>query len=216
MRKWIEVNELGELVIEIILVRFDVPLLFVCLDRNNNRYMVLCVDEEEGKYLLAKCSNQKIIRMLNDESPMDEIFKCAVDGKCIMINYNFEKRIFENNVLKSEDLTADILPDQGAYFELRNSKIKEYITKLEDELCSVITMKIKSFSNNYIAKKEYDFTETTSEMDVLEERKMQRKAIMGLYCLMGKIQYINDVKFEEENLQYSVYKLPERRGMYAI
>lgn len=134
MKKWIQVNELGELYKEYVLVHFDVPLLFVCKDNMNNRYLILCIDEEEGQYLCLQISNNMLLKMLKKEITMADTFKQPSGKENFLISYDFSKEKFIGKYIAVSDLTADMLPDEGAYFELRSQKITEYITKIEKEM----------------------------------------------------------------------------------
>lgn len=134
MKKWIQVNELGELYREYVLVHFDVPLLFVCKDNSDNRYLVLCVDEEKGQYLCLKTSNTVLLKMLKKEITMADAFREISDKENFFISYDFLSKEFSGYYISVSDLTPEMLPDEGAYFELRNRKITEYIAKIEDEV----------------------------------------------------------------------------------
>lgn len=131
MKKWIKLNEIGQLYIEIILVTFDVPLLFVCMDERKNRYLTLCIDEEEGLYLVSESESCLLLQMLRHQIPMDEAFRKA--DKSLYVEYDFSQQVFQVSYMNSENLTSDMLPDQGAYFELHNRKTEEYILKLQLE-----------------------------------------------------------------------------------
>ncbi len=133
MKKWIEIKGFGVLYIEIVLVTFDIPLLFTCFDEFKNRYLVLCVDEEIGQYLLVKSNSSSLLKMLNNEVPMEQTFKDMSNGRFMLVNYNSSEKKFEFDYLNIEQTSKDMLPDEGAFFELSNQKIKDYITKLEKE-----------------------------------------------------------------------------------
>lgn len=153
MKKWIDANGFGELFLEIVLVRFDIPLLFVCVDKSKRRYLVLCVDEELGEYLVAKCSNRMLLAMLKGKVAMNEPFKKALGKKLLMIRYNFDCCTFESEYCAIEKITQDMLPDEGAYFELKNKKIENYLAKLEDE---------KGLGYNITIKNSYESFQTSS------------------------------------------------------
>lgn len=132
-KKWIEIAELGELRLEIVLVHFDVPLLFVCQSGDGVRYLVLCIDEEEGRYLCSRISNCNLLKLLNNEITMAEAFRHPVDKKDFLIEYDFSNMRFNGHYINISELTADMLPDEGAYFRLKNQKITDYIKKIADE-----------------------------------------------------------------------------------
>lgn len=133
MKKWIQVNEIGELYKECVLVHFDVPLLFVCKDTDDKRYLVLCIDEEEGRYLCLQVTNELLLKMLNKEITMADTFRHTSFSQNFLISYDFMKESFEGHYISTKDLTEDMLPDEGAYFELSSQKISQYILKLQNE-----------------------------------------------------------------------------------
>ena len=159
-KKWIEVNELGELYKEIDLVCFDVPLLFVCKDVTDKRYLILCIDEEEGQYLCLQISNQILLKMLNNHITMAETFKQPGTRDNFLISYNFSEHKFEGKYIDVKNVKSDMLPDEGAYFQLCNKKINEYIKILSNEVNSlyqaiVIKRNLDSYTQKYPTKKTY-------------------------------------------------------------
>lgn len=52
-KKWIKIKETGQLYLEKIIVSFDIPILFVCNDFENRKYLCLNVDEETGCTVIA-------------------------------------------------------------------------------------------------------------------------------------------------------------------
>ena len=51
-KEWINTKETGQLYIEKILVTFDVPILFVCTDYENRKYLCLNADEDDKMAIL--------------------------------------------------------------------------------------------------------------------------------------------------------------------
>lgn len=150
MTKWIEVNNIGELYTEEVLVFFDVPLLFVCKDNKDKRYLILCIDEEEGRYLCSPTTNEWLLKLLTDEVPMAEVFRNPADGKNLLIDYDFTKG-FSSKYIDVSALTADMLPDENAYFKLKNQKITEYIEALQKEEDSIVCTSMGFTFNNFQA-----------------------------------------------------------------
>ena len=62
------------LYLEQVLVELDFPIMYTCLDRNLVRYLVLCVDYEELKYMVIKVNNDFLIKILTRKMPMRDIF----------------------------------------------------------------------------------------------------------------------------------------------
>ena len=69
----------GPLHEEKVLVTFDVPELFVCVDEKNERYLFLKLNGYE-KYLCVKTPVLVLLLMLKGRISMKEAFYEAVDG----------------------------------------------------------------------------------------------------------------------------------------
>lgn len=128
MKEWINIKGIGNLYIESILVTFDVPLLFVCKTKDNNRYLVLSEDERE--YLVSKCSDKMLLDMLQNKTPMDKVFMDSDEN--ILIQIDSKENECVGKVIDRKDLNACMLPDKGAYFESNNDNIKEYVDRVSN------------------------------------------------------------------------------------
>lgn len=128
MKEWINIKGIGNLYLESILVTFDVPLLFVCKTKDNNRYLVLSEDERE--YLVSKCSDKMLLDMLQNKTPMDKVFMDSDEN--ILIQIDSKENECVGKVIDRKDLHAGMLPDKGAYFESNNDNIKEYVDRVSN------------------------------------------------------------------------------------
>ena len=128
-----KINGFGNLTTECILLNFIEPVFFVKKADNGDKFITLLFDDEEGKYLLAKTNNTKILDMLNKNITMRELFENAVDNIRYIVEYDYEKKEYIIKDIKKNELTDDMLPEKGAFFELNNEEILKYKEKLEDE-----------------------------------------------------------------------------------
>lgn len=114
------------------IVTINIPLLFTCIDDNKQKYLVLCFDDENLHYLIAKTNNHDLIDMLNSSINMREPFKKS--QKLWIVESSFD--IKDDKVLKVEykSIPEENLPKKGAYLELKNSSIEKYIRELEREI----------------------------------------------------------------------------------
>ena len=130
--KWIELGELGCLYVEKVLIRFDIPLLFVCNTQESNiKYLTLCVNEETDEFLLVECNNTVLLELLRGKQSIDGVFKMA-------------KKLFFvdccNNLCKSlgiEEVSGEMLPDDNTFFTIKNKSIDEYIEKLANGIMDI-------------------------------------------------------------------------------
>lgn len=150
-KKWINLKEIGMLFIEIVLIQFDIPLLFVCNDSIGNRYLVLCVDEEYGEYIAILAGVDLLINMLTNKISMDMAFKQSKDKNVIYISYDFTNKCFVMKKGKSKEIPENYLPDAGACFEISNDKITKYIENIK-----IYSISINQEINIYYSKFKFE------------------------------------------------------------
>lgn len=172
MKRWMEIEGHGRFEVEIELVTFDIPLLFVCKDSKMKRHLVLCIDEELGEYLAVCCNKEKLLTMLNNEVPMDNPFVEAQDEELLLLQYDFSEKSFGAKVICSEELTRDMLPDENAYFELKNDKISKYIEKLRDEGSTIINYRLKRSISEFESSSAFVYEDNKEIEDWAEGKKI--------------------------------------------
>ena len=146
-KKWIKIKETGQLYLEKIIVSFDVPILFVCNDFENRKYICLNVDDENGTTVIAETDNKMLISMLKDIITMESVFRNASDNRIIIAEYDAENEEIITKIENAEEVSESLLPDEGALLELSNENISEYISFLEKQL---IRVEVEAFCEKYI------------------------------------------------------------------
>ncbi|MBR3267910.1 MAG: hypothetical protein IKI58_04170 [Oscillospiraceae bacterium] len=120
------------LYIEQILAEIDYPILYVCIDDNNQRYLTMCVDPMDGYYLVAETDIETIILMLEDKITMKDAFRRTHP---IWEVYSVDEDPHHDEVsqIKFADLSDDNLPDSGAFFHLKENEdeLIHYLEKLK-------------------------------------------------------------------------------------
>lgn len=106
------------------LVYYDLPLMFVCHDDSNNKYLALCTDSEELTYIVATTSVENIIDMLEQKVSMDKVF---IEGQRKWRIKAGEQEDFINPVT---DFDESELPAKDALFSLVEESNKEYLKQL--------------------------------------------------------------------------------------
>lgn len=142
-KKWIKIKEIGQLYLEKIIVSFDVPILFVCNDFENRKYLCLNVDEEKGLTVIAETDNKTLISMLKNQVTMESVFRSSFGNKVVIAEYDSEKNAIISTVQDTKKLGDDLLPERGAFLELSNIVISEYLSFLKKQL---INVEIEKFS----------------------------------------------------------------------
>lgn len=123
-----------KLYLEQILAEYDYPMLYTCVDDNNKRYLAMCVDPDEGEYLVADTGNCIILNMLENKIRMIEAFEKArrIYRVSSVSNDVTQDKVIDVNY---SDIAKDDLPDEDAYFDLLESEksIQAYIEKLRSD-----------------------------------------------------------------------------------
>lgn len=125
-------NSFGPLREEKILVTFDVPELFVCVDEENERYLLLKLNGEE-RYLCVKISIPVLLSMLKGKASMEETFRKAADGIAYYVQFDFDSLTYHFEQKHIQEVPAKDLPKVGALFMLRNKGGEKYVANLENE-----------------------------------------------------------------------------------
>ena len=142
-REWIKIKQVGQLFLEKVLVTFDIPILFVCVDYENRKYLCLNIDDESGKSVIVATDNKHLLSMLRNEVSMESVFRNAIDEKVIVAEYDYETEEIISYTENSKMISRDMLPKENEYFELTNKMLEEYIIYLEKQL---VRVQIESFS----------------------------------------------------------------------
>lgn len=131
------------------LVVGQIPIFFVCIDDTNQRYLVIDLDFDTDKYLIAQVSNGIIFDMLSAKITMREAF-----SKAKQICYLFAGETMEEDevceVVYSE-IDDEDLPDNDAYFSVSTySELLEYMKSLCIYEVKLNKRKIYSISNLHL------------------------------------------------------------------
>ena len=106
MKKWINVEEIGQLYLEKILVTFDIPILFVCSNGKNKKY--LCLN-------IAEISKATLSAMQQNKIPMEAVYRQAIGKKLIIAKYDENSKKIISEVENSETVAANFLPQKGKF-----------------------------------------------------------------------------------------------------
>ncbi len=120
-----------ELYIEQILVELDYPILYTCVNKYNCRYLVLCIDGDDLEYLVVNVSNDSLIKMLNKEIPMREVFLESTEAYLISPSEDYTKDTIKE--VKTTELNDDYLPVENALFEIESDSLNQYVDKIKEE-----------------------------------------------------------------------------------
>lgn len=131
---WVAVPELGQLYIEKVLVTFDVPELFVCRSDKGQRYLAVYEDEGDYRYLLAEIDCALLHKMLQQELPIDQVFRWSLHKRAYRLKSGGPKTSLRIQAVDIKDLSPRELPDADTFFSLHNREIDAYRVQIEREL----------------------------------------------------------------------------------
>lgn len=128
MKKWINVEEIGQLYLEKILVTFDIPILFVCSNGKNKKYLCLNIGDEDGTTVIAEISKATLSAMQQNKIPMEAVYRQAIGKKLIIAKYDENSKKIISEVENSETVAANFLPQKRVkYHTYRALDISHYI-----------------------------------------------------------------------------------------
>ena len=123
MKKWINVEEIGQLYLEKILVTFDIPILFVCSNGKNKKYLCLNIGDEDGTTVIAEISKATLSAMQQMRVPHRPVVMTLPHILLDLVKRN-KKEIL--NILKDKNI--EVLITLGA------GDIDNYVPEIKKEL----------------------------------------------------------------------------------
>lgn len=126
MRKWANLKNAGELNIEQVLIELDIPLLFVCINKNDERYLVMCIDDEEFEYLFVQVDIAELIKFISTGQGLRNLF--TMTGK--EIHQIILTESLNDVIIAKPKVSEDMLPSKNAKYDFSNEDILKYLGAL--------------------------------------------------------------------------------------
>lgn len=126
--KWATVDVLGPLYMDLVLITFSIPELFVCEDKNANKYLTVLYDEDGEQYLSVKVTAQNLLEMLEGKISIEAAFRTAEEGKVYFIMS--DEKGYQCSSGSISEVSPSDLPDSGVHFSLKSNIIYSYIEGL--------------------------------------------------------------------------------------
>lgn len=204
------VPSIMSLSLEQVLFSFEnVPIVFVCLDGNNNRYLCICDDIiDEESWLITQVSDIKLLEILNDEVTVLSAFR---NKTVILANRNAGENI-QYRVKKYEEIDVNELPVSDQYLEMKE-QLADYIKKLSEDIV-LINLDL-SFLGDTLENVQYSFrlnlctddvekkTENLSITNTIENYSISDLTIQVNY---NNIQYTKMNEFDNNYIDLSIAK----------
>ncbi|MBV4422384.1 DUF6575 domain-containing protein [Clostridium tyrobutyricum] len=119
------VDNLGRLYMKDIIIFYDEPLLFSCVNDLCNYFLVNCIDMDEDKkeWLALPISEARLIRGLKGNISGYTLFK-EPEGEFLweVIQYK-DKTLCDSKRIIPEELSDDDLPDKDVFFNIYKDKL---------------------------------------------------------------------------------------------
>lgn len=122
-----KVPVLGSLQLEKILFSYEnIPILFICVDKNNTRYLCLCDDLiDEESWIIVPIPTETLLDVLNNKITVLSAFK---DRKVIIANRGFDEDV-KYFIEEYNKIDPDEIPVNDQYLEMKEH-LSEYIDKI--------------------------------------------------------------------------------------
>lgn len=123
-----------KILLEKVLVRLDwsLPILFVCIDENKQRYLAMCLDSNGTEVLLAKVGNKELYKMIKGNITMRNIFEISEMLWKIKVGESFQEDMCTS--IKFYELEEDELPTKDSYYEIPNKEIEDFTEQLINKI----------------------------------------------------------------------------------
>ncbi len=113
-----------------VLFFYEIPILYVCKDIDNELFITYCDDIYELKYCIVRTSKDLLIKMLENQISMDSLFIQA-ETKWVANVELFEKTCSAQIVDHFEERA---LPKKGAKYGKLDEDVQKFLKELKDDL----------------------------------------------------------------------------------
>ena len=143
------VPEIGDLAIEHIFYEYEEPILFVCMDRSQARYLCSC-SKIGQQWLVGSITAAELVKIIDRRISLSDAFRDCKPLICIIwdgSNLSFTDRIPDNAFPKKDAYLR--LPENAAgYREQLLKEISENKVKTEDILITYFQKMSEIFSSS--------------------------------------------------------------------
>lgn len=110
--------DIGDLFLDEIFFEFEnIPVLFLCRDRDKNIYLCLCSEiRKVQNWMICKISRNILASMLKDKITIRQAFE-LLDDKLYIVQYTKDEKLCSKQVPFNEIAEED-LPDKDVYLEI--------------------------------------------------------------------------------------------------
>lgn len=136
-----EIAGIGELYLDFVILEYECPILFVCTNKNNIRYLCLCNEVREiQEWIISPITNEILIDMLSGNISIYQAFEKSDENKVLAI-LEFGDDIEQSRCVKFNDINPLDLPKKSRYLD-RTGTIDRYIEMLNTQSYYTIDINI--------------------------------------------------------------------------
>lgn len=120
------------LYLDLVLVEFQYPILFTCLDEENNMYIATCfhTDAKEKEWLIADTEPERVRELLRNEITIRDIFP-AGGGTVYLAAKNRGMEHPQVKEYRASGVPEEIFPTPGMFMDADDDEFQEEISVLE-------------------------------------------------------------------------------------
>lgn len=127
-----DIPEIGNLVMDYIILDYDYPLLFVCREETGRKlYLCVCCDTyKEQRWLITPTSEQILQEMLENRRTIREAFEEA-KGLCCVAIWSQEAPKEQYKMLSAKEFEQGDLPEKGEFLDAEGEEycgLRDYIS----------------------------------------------------------------------------------------
>lgn len=112
-----DVPNLGDFCLEHVFYEYEEPVLFVCIDQRENRYLCSCSRLSE-QWLVGRITNEQLLEIIDKSLAVDSFFRTC--GFTFCVHWDGE------NLRYTSDLPADAFPRTNSFLRLSSEQTREY------------------------------------------------------------------------------------------
>ena len=206
MKKFIKIENIGQLYFDIVLFSSHYPILFTCLDKKKQLYICVCYhfNLDGQKWLITKTDETVIIKILTDRISLREAFLAYNDVQISVTLLNGKYSVVYNDSLDWDYAKSTSLPDEGEYMDVDEGEFDEEINyyamqSIKKDIDKIIekTPPSQYNFNNLQSHKESIYVQNSNITENISKIKIQ-KNVKFLYdsdCNVKKSVSIDFDKF---------------------
>ena len=138
MKPFMKIDKLGELRIDVVLFESYYPILFTCLNENNDLFLcVCCQSNKEGrKWLITKTTPNIVVKVLKNQLTVREAFLMFPQIQFTIFDDAQKVLINEKNELDWDEEKSISLPDKGEFLDAEEGEFDDEILYYESLNCN--------------------------------------------------------------------------------